>query len=182
MRREPIASPEMRREPIAAPETRREPIVAPEMRREPFEREKAASQDPETLGKENELRDEISKLQNRLDRAKSSGVDTTNIRPLLKTADKSLSEGNHTTVKQYIGYANERLGNLKARWDEARNAIKEAKDVLSGIRGTTDLTIVENFLVKADSLFEEGDYKEATKYAKKAKDRAARLQRQEMRL
>ncbi len=41
---------------------------------------------------------------------------------------------------------------------------------------------MENFLVKADSLLKEGDFREAINYAKKAKDRAQRLQRREMRL
>jgi hypothetical protein len=50
------------------------------------------------------------------------------------------------------------------------------------MRGSADLTIVENFLVKADSLLLDGDYREAINYAKKAKDRAQRLQRKEMRL
>jgi hypothetical protein len=66
--------------------------------------------------------------------------------------------------------------------DEALQAIKEAREVLSGMRGSADLTIVENFLVKADSLLLDGDYREAINYAKKAKDRAQRLQRKEMRL
>ena len=110
------------------------------------------------------------------------GVDTTNIDQLLKTAKRSLNENAYDKAKQYIGYANERLENLRAKRNEAQEAIKEAKEVLSGMRGTTDLTIVENFLVKADSLFEEGNYREAINYANKAKDRAIRLQRREMRL
>ncbi|MEE9150932.1 MAG: CARDB domain-containing protein, partial [Thermoplasmata archaeon] len=158
------------------------PMGIPERRKEPIEREIAPSKDPETMRKENELRDEISRVQDKLDKTKSLGVDTTNLYQLLKTAKRSLNEGNHNKTKQYLGYANERLESLIAKRDEAIQAIKEAKEILSGMRGTTDLTIVENFLVKADSLLAEGNYREAINYAKKAKDRAMRLQRREMRL
>ncbi len=155
----------------------------PERRRETYEREMPPpSKDPETIRKENELRDEISRVQDKLDKTKSLGVDTTNIYQLIKTAKRNLSEGDHHKAKQYIGYANERIEGLMAKREEALKAIKEAKEILSGIRGTMDLTIVENFLVKADSLMAEGNYREAINYAKKAKDRAVRLQRREMRL
>lgn len=140
------------------------------------------TKDPETQRKEDELRDELRRLEDRLDRTKSLGVNTTNIDQLLKTANKSLNEGDQHKAKQYIGYGNERLDNLISKRDEAFNAIREAKELLSQMRGSADLTIVENFLVKADSLFSEGDFREAKNYANKAKERAVRLQRQEMRL
>ena len=124
----------------------------------------------------------MARVQDKLDKTKSLGVDTSNIDQLLRTAKKSLSEGDHNKSKQYLGYANERIENILSKRDEAQSAIKEAKEVLSGMRGSADLTIVENFLVKADSLFEEGDYREAINYANKAKERAVRLQRREMRL
>lgn len=158
----------------------------PEPRKEPIEPEipppLVLSKDRETERKEDELKDEMWRVQDRLDKTKALGVDTTNIDQLIKTAKKSLNEGNYNKAKQYIGYANDRLGNLMAKREEALEAIKEAKDLLSGMRGTADVTIVENFLVKADSLFKEGDFREAKNYAQKAKDRAVRLQRQEMRL
>ncbi|UCE74020.1 MAG: hypothetical protein JSV56_13530, partial [Methanomassiliicoccales archaeon] len=154
----------------------------PERISEPYKKESAPPREPEDLKVENELKVEMSRVQEQLDKTKSFGVDTTNIDQLLKTAKKSLSDGNHNKAKQYLGYASERLKNLMAKRDEAISAIKEAKEVLSGMRGTTDLTIVENFLVKADSLLKEGDFREAINYAKKAKDRAVRLQRREMRL
>jgi tetratricopeptide (TPR) repeat protein len=134
------------------------------------------------MRKENELKEEISRVQDKLDKTKSFGVDTTNIYQLLKTAKRSLSDGDYNKSKQYLGYANERLDNLIVKREEALKAIKEAKEILSGMRGTADLTIVENFLVKADSLLAEGDYREAINYANKAKERAQRLQRREMRL
>jgi hypothetical protein len=158
----------------------------PRAREKPYKREAPPpimpSRDPETMRKEDELRDEISRVEDELYKTKNLGVDTANIDQLLRTAKKNLREGEHNKTKQYIGYANERLRNLTAKRDEALNAIKEAKELLSGMRGTTDLTIVENFLMKADSLFEEGDYREAKNYANKAKERAVRLQRREMRL
>jgi HEPN domain-containing protein len=142
----------------------------------------APTKDPETLRKEDELRHELTQVKDKLDKTKSLGVDTTNIDQLLRTAKRNLSEGNHHKAKQYLGYASERIDNLMAKRDEAQRKIKDAKEVLSSMRGTADLTIVENFLVKADSLFEEGDYREAINYANKAKERAVRLQRREMRL
>ncbi|UCG68121.1 MAG: hypothetical protein JSV09_09850 [Thermoplasmata archaeon] len=154
----------------------------PEMRREPYEKEIMPPKDPETERKENELKDEIARVQGKLDKTKSLGVDTTNISQLLRTAKRSLSDGDHHKSKQYIGYANERLDNLMSKRDEALKAIKEAKEILSQMRGTADLTIVENFLVKADSLLQEGNFREAISYANKAKERAVRLQRREMRL
>lgn len=154
----------------------------PERRRETFEREMPPLKDPETIRKENELRDEISRVQDKLDKTKSLGVDTTNVYQLIKTAKRNLSEGDYNKAKQYIGYANERIEGLMAKREEAFQAIKEAKEILSGMRGTMDLTIVENFLVKADQLMAEGNYREAINYAKKAKERAVRLQRREMRL
>ena len=174
--------PEERKEHFAYEEGKKRAFAAPPVRREPIERERPLPKDPETLRRENELRDEMSKVQGRLGKAKSSGVDTTSIDQLVKTARKSLDEGTLDKAKQYLGYANERLDALMAKRDGALKAINEAKDILSGMRGTTDLTIVENFLVKADSLFKEGNYREATNYANKAKDRAVRLQRREMRL
>lgn len=165
------------RKPVEKPI--REPI---DRRRETVEREIPPSKDPETIRKENELRDEISRVQDKLDKTKTLGVDTTNIYQLIKTAKRNLSEGDHNKAKQYLGYANERIEGLMAKREEALKAIKEAKEILSGMRGTMDLTIVENFLVKADSLMAEGNYREAINYAKKAKDRAVRLQRREMRL
>jgi hypothetical protein len=159
------------------PEPKREPP-----RYEPPKQEIAPPIDPETRRVESELRDEIARVQDDLDRTKSQGVDTNNIDQLLSTAKKNLSEGDNTKAKQYVGYASERLKNLVAKRDEATQAIKEAREVLSGMRGSADLTIVENFLVKADSLMKDGDYREAINYAKKAKDRAQRLQRKEMRL
>ncbi len=156
--------------------------IPPERRRETFEREMPLSKDPDTIRKENELKDEISRVQGKLDKTKSLGVDTTNVYQLIETAKRNLSEGDHNKAKQYIGYANERIEGLMAKRDEALQAIKEAKEILSGMRGTMDLTIVENFLVKADSLMAEGNYREAINYAKKAKERAVRLQRREMRL
>ncbi len=167
-------------------EERAAPMPPPRVREKPYEREvlpsMVPSKDPETLRKEDELRGEISRVEDELYKTKNLGVDTANIDQLLRTAKKSLRDGEHNKTKQYLGYANERLRNLTAKRDEALNAIKEAKEFLSGMRGTTDLTIVENFLMKADSLFEEGDYREAKNYANKAKDRAIRLQRREMRL
>jgi hypothetical protein len=154
----------------------------PEPKREPPKQELPPPIDPETKRMEMELRDEIARVEDELDRTKSQGVDTNNIDQLLRTAKKNLSEGNNTKAKQYLGYASERLKNLVAKRDEALQAIKEAREVLSGMRGSADLTIVENFLVKADSLLKDGDYREAINYAKKAKDRAQRLQRKEMRL
>jgi hypothetical protein len=156
--------------------------IFPEKRREPIEREAAPPKDPETIRKENELREEISRVQDKLDKTKSLGVDTTNIYQLLRTAKKSLNDRDYNKSKQYLGYANERLDNLIVKREEALKAIKEAKEILSGMRGTADLTIVENFLVKADSLLAEGDFREAINYANKAKERAVRLQRREMRL
>jgi uncharacterized membrane protein len=162
-----------------APERRREPSP---IEREPEESVIAPPRDPETVRKENELKDDIAKVQDKLDKTKSLGVDTSNIDQLLRTSKKSLSEGDLNKSKQYIGYASERIDNILSKRDEAQSAIKEAKEVLSGMRGSADMTIVENFLVKADSLFEEGDYREAINYANKAKERAVRLQRREMRL
>jgi hypothetical protein len=143
----------------------------------PPRQEFAPPVDPETKRVEYELRDEIARVQDDLDKTKSQGVDTSKIDQLLRTAKK-----NNAKAKQYIGYASERLKNLTSKRDEAVSAIKEAREVLSAIRGSTDLTIVENFLVKADSLLKDGDFREAINYAKKAKDRAQRLQRKEMRL
>ncbi|UCE38107.1 MAG: hypothetical protein JSW00_02385 [Thermoplasmata archaeon] len=172
---------EPRRERAARipPRERREP---PPRREKPPERVIAPVKDPETLRKESEAREEISKAQDKLDKTKSLGVDTANIDQLLSTAKRSLSDGDVNKAKQYLGYANERIDNLMSKRDEALKAIKEAKEVLSGMRGTADMTIVENFLVKADSLFAEGDFREAINYANKAKERAVRLQKREMRL
>jgi hypothetical protein len=161
------------------PERRREPVP---IEMEPKESVIAPPRDPETVRKENELKDEMARVHDKLDKTKSLGVDTSNIDQLLRTAKKSLSEGDHIKSKQYLGYASERIENILSKRDEAQSAIKEAKEVLSGMRGSADMTIVENFLVKADSLFEEGDYREAINYANKAKERAVRLQRREMRL
>jgi uncharacterized membrane protein len=175
--------------PHHEPRRERPPDYAPERRRGPApieveskESVLAPPRDPETVRKENELKDEIAKVQDKLDKTKSLGVDTSNIDQLLRTAKKSLGEGDHNKSKQYLGYASERIDNILSKRDEAESAIKEAKEVLSGMRGSADMTIVENFLVKADSLFEEGDYREAINYANKAKERAVRLQRREMRL
>lgn len=175
----PHYEPKRERPPDYAPERRREP--AP-IKREPIESVIAPPRDPETVRKEDELKDEMARVQDKLDKTKSLGVDTSNIDQLLRTAKKSLSEGDHNKSKQYLGYASERIENILSKRDEAQSAIKEAKEVLSGMRGSADMTIVENFLVKADSLFEEGDYREAINYANKAKERAVRLQRREMRL
>lgn len=158
------------------------PVIPAERRRAPFEKEIIPPRDPETVRKENELKDEFARVQDKLDKTKSNGVDTNNISQLLSTAKRSLSDGDHHKAKQYLGYANDRLENLNAKRDEALKAIKEAKEILSGMRGTADLTIVENFLVKADSFLSEGNFREAINYANKAKERAARLQRREMRL
>jgi hypothetical protein len=158
------------------------PVIPAYERRAPIEKEFVPPKDPETLRKENELKDELAKVQDKLDKTKSMGVDTNNISQLLSTAKTSLADGDHHKAKQYLGYANDRLENLMGKRDEALKAIKEAKEILSGMRGTADLTIVENFLVKADSFLSEGNYREAINYANKAKDRAARLQRREMRL
>jgi hypothetical protein len=175
----PHYEPKRERPPEYAPERRRE---RPPIEMEPKENVIAPPRDPETVRKENELKDEIARVQDKLDKTKSLGVDTSNIGQLLRTAKKSLNEGDHNKSKQYLGYASERIENILSKRDVAQSAIKEAKEVLSGMRGSADMTIVENFLVKADSLFEEGDYREAINYANKAKERAVRLQRREMRL
>jgi hypothetical protein len=160
----------------------REYVPPPAPRREPPKEEPVMAKDPETAIMERQLKDDIARVSDDLDKTKSQGVDTNNIDQLLRTAKKNLADGDHTKAKQYLGYASERLKNLMAKREEAVSAIREAKEVLSGMRGSADLTIVENFLVKADSLLKEGDFREAINYAKKAKDRAQRLQRKEMRL
>jgi hypothetical protein len=154
------------------------PAPAPKPRKE----EPIMATDPESAGMERQLKDDIARVSDDLDKTKSQGVDTSNIDQLLRTSKKNLADGDYTKAKQYLGYASERLKNLMAKREEAVTAIREAKEVLSGMRGSADLTIVENFLVKADSLMKEGDFREAINYAKKAKDRAQRLQRKEMRL
>jgi hypothetical protein len=154
----------------------------PEPVREPPKEEPIMATDPETMRMERELKDQMARVSDELNKTKSQGVDTNNIDGLLNTAKKNLSEGEHAKAKQYLGYANERLKNLNVKRNEALEAIREAREVLSGMGGSEDLTIVENFLVKADSLLKEGDFREAINYAKKAKDRAQRLQRREMRL
>lgn len=167
------------RPPDYAPERR---LKRPPIDIEPRESVIATPRDPESIRKENELKDEMARVSDKVNKVKSLGLDTSNIDQLLRTANKSLSEGDFNKARQYLGYANERIDNILTKRDEAQSAIKEAKEVLSGMRGSADLTIVENFLVKADSLFEEGDYREAINYANKAKERAVRLQRREMRL
>ena len=160
----------------------KEYIPPPAPRRKPPKEDPVMAKDPETARLEHQLKDEIARVSDDLDKTKSQGVDTSNIDQLLRTAKKNLADGDHTKAKQYLGYATERLKNLMAKREEAVSAIREAKEVLSGMRGSADLTIVENFLVKADSLLSEGEFREAINYAKKAKDRAQRLQRKEMRL
>jgi hypothetical protein len=131
---------------------------------------------------DHELKGEINRVKDKLYKTKSLGVDTANIDNLISMANRSLDAGDTEKTKQYIKYADERIDGIIAKRGEALQAIKEAKEVLSGIRDSTDMTIVENFIVKADSLFDEGDFREAINYANKAKDRALRLQRREMRL
>lgn len=157
-------------------------IPPPAPKPEPRKEEPIMATDPESARMERQLKDEIARVSDDLDKTKSQGVDTSSIDQLLRTSKKNLADGDYTKAKQYLGYASERLKNLMAKRDEAVTAIREAKEVLSGMRGSADLTIVENFLVKADSLLKEGDFREAINYAKKAKDRAQRLQRKEMRL
>jgi len=157
-------------------------IVPPVREKEAFEEEIYISKDPEIVRRENEIKDEMARIQDKLDKIKSLGVDTTNVSQLLKTAQKNLDDGDLDKAKQYLGYANERLDGLAAKRDEAIRAIKEAKEMLSQMRGTADTTIIENFLVKADSLLAEGNFREAINYANKAKERAVRLHRREMRL
>jgi uncharacterized membrane protein len=170
----------------SSPEERPYPPPPPPPEEAPPERDipppLVLSKDNETQRKEDELRDDLRRLEDRINRTKSMGVNTANIDQLLRTAKKSLGEGDLNKTRQYIGYGNERLDNLTSKRDEAENAIREAKELLSSMRGSADLTIVENFLVKADSLFSEGNFREAKNYAIKAKERAMRLQRQEMRL
>ncbi len=153
-----------------APYKRQPPTVAAERR------------EPRAPAGDHELRDEISKVKDKLYKTKSLGVDTANIDNLLSMANRSLDAGDTDKAKQYIKYANERIDGIMVKREEALQAIMEAKEVLSGIQDSADITIVENFIVKADSLFEEGDFREAINYANKAKDRALRLQRREMRL
>jgi hypothetical protein len=160
----------------------KEYVPEPSSRRPPPKREFAPPKDPETMRQEGQLKEEMARVQDDLDKVKAQGVDTSSIDQLLRTSKKNLADGDHTKAKQYLGYASERLKNLMAKREEAVIAIREAREVLSGMRGSADLTIVENFLVKADSLLKEGDFREAINYAKKAKDRAQRLQRREMRL
>ncbi len=163
-------------------ESQKEYAPPPGPRSPPPRRDFSPPKDPETLRQEGQVGQEMAKVQEDIDRLKSQGVDTSSIDQLLRTSKKNLSEGDITKAKQYLGYASERLKNLMAKREEAVIAIREAKEVLSGMRGSADLTIVENFIVKADSLLNEGDFREAINYAKKAKDRAQRLQRKEMRL
>jgi hypothetical protein len=163
-------------------ESQKEYAPPPKPARPPPKRDFAPPKAPETLRQEGELSEEMARVQDDINRLKSQGVDTSSIDQLLRTSKKNLSDGDPTKAKQYLGYASERLKNLMAKREEAVIAIREAKEVLSGMRGSADLTIVENFLVKADSLLKEGDFREAINYAKKAKDRAQRLQRREMRL
>jgi hypothetical protein len=156
--------------PEPAPRERHPPPVAAEAR------------EPRAPVRDHELRDEISRVKDKLYKTKSLGIDTANIDNLLSMANRSLDTGDTDKTKQYLKYANERIDGIMAKREEAVQAIKEAKEVLSGMRDSSDMTIVENFVVKADSLFEEGDFREAINYANKAKDRALRLQRREMRL
>ena len=142
----------------------------------------AETREPRAPVSDHELRDEISRVKDKLYKTKSLGVDTANIDNLLSMANRSLDAGDTDKAKQYLKYANERIDGILAKREEAVQAIREAKEVLSGMRDSADMTIVENFVVKADSLFEEGDFREAINYANKAKDRALRLQRREMRL
>ncbi|UCF07805.1 MAG: hypothetical protein JSW28_09220 [Thermoplasmata archaeon] len=148
----------------------------------PVSRAPPPPREPAAISRENELRDEISDVRDKLYKTKSMGVDTNNIDNLLTMAKKSLDSGDTDKAKQYINYANDRLGSLMAKREEAVRVIREAKEVLSGMRDAADVTIVENFIVKADSLLEKGDFREAINYANKAKERALRLQRREMRL
>ncbi len=163
-------------------------MFRPPPKSEPAPRERhlppvaAETREPRAPVRDHELRDEISKVKDKLYKTKSLGVDTANIDNLLSMANRSLDAGDTDKTKQYLKYSNERIDGIMAKREEAMQAIREAKDVLSGMRDSSDMTIVENFVVKADSLFEEGDFREAINYANKAKDRALRLQRREMRL
>ena len=174
-----------REEPFIYEREEREPYRPPP-KREPYERQPPPvaeeAREPRALVRDHELKDEINRVKDKLYKTKSLGVDTANIDNLLSMANRSLDAGDTDKTKQYLKYANERIDGIMAKREEALNAIREAKEVLSGMRDSTDMTIVENFVVKADSLFEEGDFREALNYAKKAKERALRLQRREMRL
>jgi uncharacterized membrane protein len=176
-----------RKEPFSYEREEKE-MFRPPPKTEPAPRERhpppvpAETREPRAPLRDHELKDEISKVKDKLYKTKSLGIDTANIDNLLSMANRSLDAGDTDKTKQYLKYANERIDGLMAKREEAVQAIREAKEVLSGMRDSSDMTIVENFVVKADSLFEEGDFREAINYANKAKDRALRLQRREMRL
>jgi hypothetical protein len=143
------------------------PLPPREPRRKPQQRVKP-------LSAEDNLKGKIETSQIELEKAKSLGMDVTMIEQLLDKARKTYKENDFDKTEDYLRYVSERLENLMDKRNEAIMLIRTAREAIAEVKGTTDVTIAENFLVKASSLLEQGNYREAINYANKAKDRVGR--------
>ena len=122
------------------------------------------------------MKEEIASSQMEIEKAKSLGVDVTMIEQLLNKANKTYEEQNFDKTRDYLRYVDERLQNLLEKRNEAIKTIRDAREAIAEVKSTKDVTIAENFIVKANSLLDQGNYREAINYANKAKDRVKRQQ------
>lgn len=112
-----------------------------------------------------------------IQRARALGVDTTMIEQLLSKAKRSMAEKELDKARNYLKYTEDRVANIMERRREAEIAIEGARGSVAKLKGSGDTTVVENFLIRAQTLFEQGDFRESTSYAHKAEERAKRLKK-----